>query len=86
MVASAAHEIVETRAFAAEDDDEIAGEIELVVCGHAAFVEPDDPEVAALELFEGANEVDDTGNAEVLGGSGTGFDRRRGSGERRGAR
>ena len=86
MVAGAAHEIVEARAFAAEDDDEIAGEIELVVCGRAAFVEPDDPEVAALELFEGANEVDDAGDAEVLGGSGTGFDRRRGSGERRGAR
>lgn len=31
MVASAAHKIVETGAFAAKDDDEIAGEIELVV-------------------------------------------------------
>jgi hypothetical protein len=52
MVAGAAHEIVETGAFAAKDDDEIAGEIELVVWGGAAFVETNDPEIAALELFE----------------------------------
>jgi hypothetical protein len=52
MVAGAADEIVEAGAFAAEDDDEIAGEIELIVCRRAAFVEADDPEVAALELFE----------------------------------
>jgi hypothetical protein len=74
MVAGAAHEIVQTGAFAAKHDDKIAGEIELVVCGGAAFVETDDPEVPALELFEGANEIDDTGDAEVLRGSGTGFD------------
>jgi hypothetical protein len=74
MIAGAANEIVEAGSFAAEDDDEIAGEIELVVVDRAALVETDDPEIAALELFEGANEIDDTGDAEVLGGSGAGFD------------
>jgi len=74
MIARAAHEIVEAGAFAAEDDDEIAGEIEFVVRSGAAFVEPDDPKVATLEFFEGANEVDDAGDAEVLGGARTGFD------------
>ena len=74
MVTGAAHKIVEACAFAAEDHDEIAGEIELVVGGGAAFVETDDPEIAALELFEGADQIDDASDAEMLGGSGTGFD------------
>jgi hypothetical protein len=46
----------------------------LVVWGGAAFVETDDPEITALELLERADEVDDAGDAEMLGGSGTGFD------------
>ena len=74
MVAGAADQIVQTRAFAAEDDDEIAGEVELVVVGCAALVETDDPEIAVLELFEGADEIDDAGDAEVLGRAGAGFD------------
>ena len=67
---------MEARALTAEDDDEIAGEVELVVVDGAALVETDDPEVVALELFEGADEVDDAGDAEVLGGAGAGFDGR----------
>ena len=74
VVAGAANEIVKAGALAAKDNDEIAGEIELVVCGRAAFVETDDPEVATLELFESANEVYDAGDAKMLGGSGAGFD------------
>jgi hypothetical protein len=73
MIAGAANEIVKTGAFAAEDDDEIAGEIECVVGGEAAFVESYNPEVATLEFFEGANEIDDAGDAQVFGGSGAGF-------------
>jgi len=73
MIAGAANEIVETRALAAEDDDEIAGEIELVVVGLAAFVEPDDPKIVLLEIFKRADEVDDASDAEVLGRTGTGF-------------
>jgi hypothetical protein len=74
MIAGAANEIVEAGTFAAEDDDEIAGEIESVVGDGAALVEPHDPEIVTLELFEGANEVDDAGDAEVLDCSGAGFD------------
>jgi hypothetical protein len=74
VVAGAANEIVKAGALAAKDNDEIAGEIELVVCGRAAFVETDDPEVAALEVFEGADEIHDTSDAEVLGGASAGFD------------
>ncbi len=74
VVAGAADEIVEARTLAAEDKNAVAGEIELVVVGLAAFVETDDPEVLALELFEGADEIDDTSDAQVLGGAGAGFD------------
>ena len=74
VVAGAADQIVEAGAFAAEDEDAVAGEVELVVVGRSAFVEADDPEILALELFEGADEVDDAGDAEVLGCAGAGLD------------
>ena len=74
MVAGAADEVVEAGAFATEDEDAVAGEVELVVVGLAALVETDDPDVALLEVFEGAHEVDDAGNAEVLGGAGACLD------------
>ncbi len=74
VIAGAADEIVQARALAAKDDDEIAGEVELVVIGFAAFVETDDPKVVLLEFFEGADEIDDAGDAEVLGCAGAGFD------------
>jgi hypothetical protein len=74
VVAGAAHQFVESSALATEDKDAIAGEIEVVVVGGAAFVETDDPHIAALKLFEGADEVDHAGNAEVFGGAGAGFD------------
>jgi hypothetical protein len=76
MIASAADEIVQACALAAENDDEVAGEVEAVVVGCAAFVETNDPEVALLQFFEGADEVDDTGNSEVLGCSRARFERR----------
>ncbi len=76
MVAGAADEIVKACAFATENDDEIAGEIELVVVGRAAFIETDDPEIVALEIFKSADEVDDAGDAEMLGRAGAGFDGR----------
>ena len=46
----------------------------MVVVGFAAFVESDDPEVVPLEFFEGADEIDDAGDAQVLGRAGAGFD------------
>jgi hypothetical protein len=73
---------VEACAFAAENEDAVAGEVELVVVDLAALIETDDPDVLALEVFEGADEVDDAGDAEVLGCAGTGFygDRAEGGG------
>ena len=74
MVAGFADQIVEAFALAAEDQDQIAGEVELVVVGGAALVETDDPEILLLELLKGADQIDDAGDAEVLGGSGAGLD------------
>jgi hypothetical protein len=74
VVAGAADEIVQARALAAEDDDEIAGEVELVVVSGATFVESDDPKVTGLEVFEDADQVDHADDAKVLGGAGAGFD------------
>jgi hypothetical protein len=82
VVAGAADEIVEARALAAEDEDAVSGEVELVVIGLAALVETDDPDVLTLEFFKGADEVDYAGDAQVLGCAGAGLDgnRTQGSG------
>ena len=74
MITGAADEIVEACALAAEDEDAVAGEVEMVVVSLAAFVETDDPDVLFFQLFEGADEIDDAGDAQVLGCSGAGFD------------
>jgi hypothetical protein len=81
VVAGAADEVVESSALAAEDEDAVAGEVELVVVSLGAFVETDDPDVLFLQLFEGADEIDDAGNAQVLGCAGAGLD---GDGTQRG--
>ena len=74
MVATATDQIVEASAFAAENEDAVAGQVELVVVGFSTFVEAYDPEVLALKVFKGADEVDDAGDAQVLGGAGAGLD------------
>jgi hypothetical protein len=74
VIAGAADKIVKAGAFSAKNENAVAGEIELVVVAGAAFVETDDPEIVALELFKGADEIDDAGDAEVLGSSGAGLD------------
>jgi hypothetical protein len=78
MVAGAAHQVMESGAFAAEDEDAVSGQVELVVIGVrdaiVAGVKADDPQVLTLELFEGAHQIDHAGDAEVLGGAGAGFD------------
>jgi hypothetical protein len=74
MIAGAANQVVEARAFAAEHQDTVASEVELVVVARAALVESDDPEIAAFEFFKGADEVDDAGDAQMFGGAGAGFD------------
>ena len=73
MVAAFAGEIVEAFAFASKYEDAVAGEVEVVVVLGAALVESDDPKIAALELFECADEIDDAGEANVLGCSGAGL-------------
>ena len=74
MIAGAADQVVQAGALPAEDENAVAGEVELVVIGCATLVETDNPEILALELFKGADEIDDAGNAEMLGCAGTGFD------------
>ena len=74
MVTGFADQVVEAGAFAAEDEDAVAGEVELVVVAGAALVETDDPHVLLLQVFKGADEVDDAGDTEVFGCSGAGFD------------
>ncbi len=52
------------------------------MCGDAvvAGVEADDPEIVLLQFFEGANKIDDAGDAQVFGGAGAGFDGNRAEG------
>ena len=60
-------------AFAAENEDAVGAEIEVGVIGRAALVEAQYPDVGFLHLFQGADEVGDAGDADVLGGSGGRF-------------
>ncbi len=82
VVAGALDEVVEAGALAAEDEADVLAEVEVGVVWGAAFVEADDPDVVLLHGFEGAGDVDDLGDADVLGGTGGGFggDGREGSG------
>ena len=74
VIAGAADELMQAIALASEDDYDVGREIVAVVTGCAALVESDAPDVVFLKLLEGADEVDDAGDADVLGGSGGGFD------------
>jgi hypothetical protein len=73
MVAGAANQIVQTRSFAAEYENTVAGEVELVIVGFTALVEANDPEVLFLQLFKGTDEVDYASQAEMLGCSRAGL-------------
>jgi len=73
VVAGAAYKIVEAGPFAAQHDDAVAGEVEPVVIGGAAFVETDDPEILLLEVFKGTNQVHDARDAKVFCGAGAGL-------------
>ena len=75
MVAGSLDEVVEAGAFAAEDEAAVLAEVEVGVVGGAAFVEADDPDVLLLHGLEGAGNVDDLGDADVLGGTGGGLGR-----------
>jgi hypothetical protein len=73
MIAGLFYEVVEACAFAAKDEDAVGVEVEFGVVGGTALVEAEDPDMLLLHLFEGADEVGDAGDANVLGGSGGGF-------------
>lgn len=73
VVAGLFDEVVEAGSLAAEDEDAVGAEVEVHVVGGAALVEAEDPDVVLLELLEGADEVGDAGDADVLGGSRGGF-------------
>lgn len=74
VVAGLADEVVQACAFPAEDENAVAGEVELVVVGRTALVETDNPQILPFEVFEGADQINDASDAEVLGSSGAGFD------------
>ena len=74
MVAGSAGEAVEAFALASEDDDGVGGPVVGVVVHGAALVEADAPDILLLELFKCAHEVDDSGDAQVLGGTGGSLD------------
>ena len=78
MVAGLLDQIVEPGALSSEDEDAVGFEVEVGVVGGTSFVQPEDPYVLLLELFEGANEVGDSGDANVLGCAGGGFGNGRG--------
>lgn len=73
MVAGALDQIMQAGAFAAEDQADILAEVEVGVVGGAALVEAYDPDVLLLHGFEGAGDVDDLGDADVLAGAGGGL-------------
>jgi hypothetical protein len=74
MIAGAAYEVVESCSFASKHNHGIGPEIVAIVIRCAALVEADAPDIAFFQGFEGPDEVDDAGKAEMLGGTGRGFD------------
>ena len=70
MVAGLLDQVVQTGAFAAEDEDAVGLEVELGVVGRSALVEAEDPNVFLFHLLERADEVGDAGDAHMLGRSG----------------
>jgi RNA polymerase sigma-70 factor, ECF subfamily len=82
VIAGAANQVVQARAFASEDDYSIRREIEAVVILGAALIEAHAPQVVFAELLERANHVDYAGEPQMLGRACRGFYRSRA--ERRG--
>jgi hypothetical protein len=82
VIAGFFDEVVEACAFAAKDEDTVGVEVEFGVVGGAALVEAEDPDVFLLHLLEGADEVGDAGDTNVLGGAGGGFGHGGGDGGR----
>ena len=73
VVAGAADEIVQAVAFASENDYCVGREVVMVVTFGSALIESDAPDVVFFQLLKSANKVDDSGDTDVFGGSGGGF-------------
>ena len=77
VIAGSAHQIMKSRAFPAEYENTIAGEIEVVVIGLAALIQSNDPQIALLEIFQRAHQIDHPRDAQMLRRAGAGLHRRR---------
>ena len=73
MVAGSAYEIVQPGALPAQHDHAVPSHIELVVFRGSALVQPDDPQIVPLQVFEGTHQVDYAGDAQMLGCPGAGL-------------
>ena len=73
MIAGAADQVVEAGALAAQHQNAVAGQVKLVIVRCAPFIEADNPEIFPLQLLESPYQVDDAGDAKVLGGSRAGL-------------
>jgi hypothetical protein len=80
VVAGLFDQVVQTGPFAAKHEDAVGFEIESGVIRRPALVQPQNPYIFLLELFERTDEVSDAGDADVLGGSGGGLGDGRGDG------
>ena len=74
MIACASNQIVQPGAFASQHKHGIGPEIVAVVIRRAALVQANAPEVALLEHFKGANQIDHAREAKMLGRSRRGLD------------
>ena len=82
MIAGSANEVVQTGAFASQDNHGVRRELELIVILRAAFVEAHAPQIALLQSFQRTHHVDDSRDAQMLGCAGRGLDRDRTEGSR----
>ena len=74
MIAGAADQIVQPGTLAPQNKHGIGPEIVVVVIRGGALVQTDAPEVALLQHFKGANQIDHARQAEMLGSSRRGLD------------
>ncbi len=73
MVTSPSHQIVKPRSLSSQHNHGIGLEVVAVVIHVTALVEADAPEVALLQGFQRANEINDAREAQVLGGASRGL-------------
>jgi hypothetical protein len=69
MVAGLLDQVVQPSAFTSQYKDAIGLEVELGVVRRSALVESKNPDMLLLHLFERADKVSDTSNADMLRGS-----------------